>query len=310
MTSRNYNKYCLLDKVSLKSKHDDIYSIIGIKIEDGKVFYNLKNEKGYKNLQAISESSLVLVDDFERVQTLFRLGDAVILNNVVSQEKCNKLYFSYHMLFAGIKFIDGLYCTFDDKNNLSLVSYTIEGIHGLKFEQEMLCLSKDYIKEVDDKFEKGQAVYLRDNLIEGKFYEQFRFIPEMKYPKELTVKRCYENFFEVNENNYKYSYSMVKVKKQTKNLENEESKVEVENPSHYQNGFYETIDEMLIVFGAEATFNYCVLNAWKYRARANYKGNKEADLEKANTYLKFAHKIVEENSLNKIELLYDYKESN
>lgn len=75
----------------------------------------------------------------------------------------------------------------------------------------------------------------------------------------------------------------------------------VNEPNHYKHGDFETIDEMIIMFGVEAVISYCKINAWKYRARANYKGNFEQDMEKANTYLKFAYEL--ESNLYDVPLL-------
>lgn len=69
----------------------------------------------------------------------------------------------------------------------------------------------------------------------------------------------------------------------------------VENPEHYQNGSFETIDEMIIVFGPVKTYDFCILNAWKYRARAPYKGRQEEDLMKSDQYLKMAKEIRDRN---------------
>ncbi len=70
----------------------------------------------------------------------------------------------------------------------------------------------------------------------------------------------------------------------------------VREPSHYKQGRYEVIDEMLIVFGPQKTYDFCVLNAWKYRARAQHKGNPEQDLAKANRYLEMAKEIIDKHS--------------
>lgn len=69
----------------------------------------------------------------------------------------------------------------------------------------------------------------------------------------------------------------------------------VKQPSHYKHGRFETIDEMLIVFGPQKTYDYCIIAAWKYRARAAYKGNFEQDMKKADEYLEIAKKIAETN---------------
>ena len=70
---------------------------------------------------------------------------------------------------------------------------------------------------------------------------------------------------------------------------NPEPKIEhdpVNHPSHYcREGAIECIDEMLILFGREAVKNFCLCNAWKYRARAMNK-NGEQDLQKSDWYIK------------------------
>ena len=74
----------------------------------------------------------------------------------------------------------------------------------------------------------------------------------------------------------------------------------VVEPQHYKHGTFQVIDEMLLVFGPQRTYDFCIINAWKYRARALYKGNTEQDLEKANQYLLMAKQIAEANK----ELMY------
>lgn len=65
----------------------------------------------------------------------------------------------------------------------------------------------------------------------------------------------------------------------------------VSNPEHYQHGLFETIDEMVIIFGVKATRDYCRINAWKYRARAPFKGQFETDMRKADWYMKKAREL-------------------
>lgn len=65
----------------------------------------------------------------------------------------------------------------------------------------------------------------------------------------------------------------------------------VREPQHYRHGTFEVIDEMIIVFGVEATMQFCRMNAWKYRARAPYKGKMEQDMDKANRYLEMAYEM-------------------
>lgn len=77
--------------------------------------------------------------------------------------------------------------------------------------------------------------------------------------------------------------------------EKEQDEDVVKEPSHYKHGTFETIDEMLIVFGPQKTYDYCVITAWKYRARAGYKNNFEQDMAKANQFLEFAKEIQDKN---------------
>lgn len=58
----------------------------------------------------------------------------------------------------------------------------------------------------------------------------------------------------------------------------------VNHPPHYTNGGMECIDEMILTFGKEAVMNFCICNAWKYRARALYK-NGEEDMQKSHWYI-------------------------
>lgn len=80
----------------------------------------------------------------------------------------------------------------------------------------------------------------------------------------------------------------------------------VKQPEHYRHGKYEVIDEMLIVFGPKKTIDFCVLNAWKYRARAPFKGKMEEDMAKSSRYLEMAKQITnayEEVGYEKILLI-------
>ena len=65
----------------------------------------------------------------------------------------------------------------------------------------------------------------------------------------------------------------------------------VNSPPHYnREGAMETIEEMEVLFGANATFDFCRLNAWKYRARANAKNGQE-DMEKSDWYIRKAAEL-------------------
>ena len=58
----------------------------------------------------------------------------------------------------------------------------------------------------------------------------------------------------------------------------------VNHPNHYTNGGMECIEEMILIFGIEATMNFCLLNAWKYRYRSLHK-NGQQDLDKSHWYI-------------------------
>lgn len=69
----------------------------------------------------------------------------------------------------------------------------------------------------------------------------------------------------------------------------------VDNPQHYKHGTFEVIDEMIMVFGPARTYDFCIMNAWKYRSRALYKGNAKQDMDKADRYLQMAKQIADKN---------------
>lgn len=58
----------------------------------------------------------------------------------------------------------------------------------------------------------------------------------------------------------------------------------VDHPAHYNHGNYECIDIMVDVFGKEATQHFCLLSAFKYIWRKDYKGGIE-DIRKSWWYL-------------------------
>ena len=69
----------------------------------------------------------------------------------------------------------------------------------------------------------------------------------------------------------------------------------IAQPEHYKQGRYEVIDEMLLVFGPQRTYDFCIMSAWKCRARAAYKINTKQDMEKADQYLSMAKEIMDKN---------------
>lgn len=68
----------------------------------------------------------------------------------------------------------------------------------------------------------------------------------------------------------------------------------VNHPKHYnRDGAMECIREMVVVFGYEATINFCKLNAWKYRYRASEKNGAE-DMAKSDWYVKMVEELTAE----------------
>ena len=68
----------------------------------------------------------------------------------------------------------------------------------------------------------------------------------------------------------------------------------VNYPKHYnREGAMECIREMVVIFGYEATINFCKLNAWKYRYRASEKNGAE-DMAKSDWYVKKADELKSE----------------
>ena len=79
-----------------------------------------------------------------------------------------------------------------------------------------------------------------------------------------------------------------------KYMEKEEKHKEedlVNHPAHYCYGDIETIDSMVIIFGAENTVLICLGNCFKYLDRYRFKGNPQQDLEKALWYAKKAYSL-------------------
>lgn len=76
------------------------------------------------------------------------------------------------------------------------------------------------------------------------------------------------------------------------NVENKEPRIDiseyddVNHPKHYcREGGMECLEEMELVFGANAVRTFCLLNAWKYRYRAADK-NGAQDLKKSDWYMR------------------------
>lgn len=103
---------------------------------------------------------------------------------------------------------------------------------------------------------------------------------------------CSSGSDEIIERNFKLVSAMPDYKGKRESTEEEVKPNNVNHPSHYNQGGMECIDEMVLIFGKEATMNFCLCNAWKYRYRANAKNGQE-DLEKANWYIAKYKKLKE-----------------
>lgn len=73
----------------------------------------------------------------------------------------------------------------------------------------------------------------------------------------------------------------------------------VNHPRHYNFGRVETIDYIEDCIGKDGEINYCIGNCIKYISRANYKGNRKQDLEKARWYLDRAISVLSSESADK-----------
>lgn len=67
----------------------------------------------------------------------------------------------------------------------------------------------------------------------------------------------------------------------------------VEHPSHYKDGAYECKDMMIALFGKEAFKDFCKLNIFKYRYRAESKNGAE-DKKKADEYMRMLLEVEHE----------------
>jgi hypothetical protein len=84
----------------------------------------------------------------------------------------------------------------------------------------------------------------------------------------------------------------------------------VNHPSHYNQGKREVIEEMRLLFGDIAVKYFCNLSAYKYIRRADYKGNKEQDLAKAEWYMDYVAKMNDEHVIKYNECTLESTEDN
>ncbi len=141
------------------------------------------------------------------------------------------------------------------------------------------------------KFKVGDKVRIRKDLVVDKDYGviNLKHFMEKDLGKEGTVTDVQ---WIVNNRICTYKLSCTAYIWSEEMLEPVEEKEMVNHPQHYNLcGRYETIRKMELLFGKENVVIWAKLNAFKYRDRAESKGNNQEDIDKMDWYLKY----VEEN---------------
>ena len=67
----------------------------------------------------------------------------------------------------------------------------------------------------------------------------------------------------------------------------------VNHPDHYKKWSMECIDEMLMLYGPEAVYNFCICSAHKYRYRVGSKSSIELNMGKADWFMRKAKELKE-----------------
>lgn len=75
------------------------------------------------------------------------------------------------------------------------------------------------------------------------------------------------------------------------------SKDQVNHPAHYNQYPIEVIDMMVSIWGPEKTYEFCLMNAFKYRMILGLKDGIEQDIKKELWYLQRAEYIKESYNL-------------
>lgn len=148
------------------------------------------------------------------------------------------------------------------------------------------------MKEVERVAKFGEKIKM---LID---YDKFHKGQELK-----CIEECSDNinrFTDGINSHYLLKERYVVLEKEEKKIEDpsllineefDEPKEMVDHPSHYNQGKREVIEEMRILFGDDAVESFCRLNAYKYMRRAEFKGNKKEDLDKAEWYMDYIEKM-------------------
>ena len=90
------------------------------------------------------------------------------------------------------------------------------------------------------------------------------------------------------------------------NLKKLAGEEKIDHPNHYNRpDAIECIDEMILIFGKEATMHFCLLNVWKYRYRAADK-NGEIDLEKSDWYMKKYKELLKGYTKESVKPVFEF----
>ena len=130
------------------------------------------------------------------------------------------------------------------------------------------------------KFKEGDKVKIKNDCVATKKYgsDVFFFFLSAYKGKIATIKFVMEkNRYSLDIDNELWAWTDGML---------EPVGEQVNHPEHYNQGKYEVIDEMRILFGDEAVKTFCRLNVYKYFRRAELKG-KEEDKKKAEWYLDY-----------------------
>lgn len=173
------------------------------------------------------------------------------------------------------------------------VSYFTDGINnGYLSKERYVVLEKEEEKEM--KLKVGDFVKTRCGIGEILYKEKDGYVVGIKgfdghdassvLPREFVEKKGYlGQCWHCNKDNVE----KIEDPSLLINEEFDEPKEMVNHPSHYNQGKREVIEEMRILFGDEAVESFCRLNAYKYLRRAEFKGNKKEDLDKAEWYMDY-----------------------
>lgn len=113
----------------------------------------------------------------------------------------------------------------------------------------------------------------------------------VKYLREQREQEEQKDFKQKVKNTVDMLLSEEQTKGESKTMEEIKVNDSVNHPNHYE-GYtsIECIDNMRLIFGNRRTAEYCMLNAYKYLSRHEYKNGLE-DLKKAEWYLNYAENM-------------------